>query len=72
MDKFKNALKTTGSAVGSALNTGLSVAGQMIENNQKIEAMANTLMQKTPGLELAQAKLVAKTLMTQAEEINWK
>ena len=71
MDKFKSALKATGRAAGTALTTTASVISAVAENNREIEEMANVLMQKTPGLELTQAKLVARTLVNKAEDIKW-
>jgi hypothetical protein len=69
---IKDALKATGRGLGSALNATGEVILAVSEYNRKVEEMANLLMQKTPGLELTQAKLVAKTLVDKAEEINWK
>lgn len=69
---FKNALKATGSAVGTALNATAQVINDRAEENRQVEMVANMLMQKTPGLELTQAKLVARTLVNQVEEIKWK
>ena len=72
MDKFKNAMKATGRAAGSALNATASVINNIAEENRKVDEMANCLMQRTPGLDLTQAKLVAKTLVNQAETLTWK
>jgi hypothetical protein len=68
---FKNALKATGRATASALNTTASVINTIAEQNRQIDEMAGTLMRLTPGLELTQAKLVARTLIASAE-ITWK
>lgn len=69
---FKNALKATGRGVGSALNATAIAINTVAEENRQIEMVANVLMQKTPGLELTQAKLVARTLVRNVEEIKWK
>lgn len=69
---FKNALKATSRGVGSALNATAQVINDRAEENRQVEMVANVLMQKTPGLELTQAKLVARTLVNQVEEIKWK
>ena len=69
---IKDALKATGRAASSALNTTAPVINAIAEENRKIDEMANCLMQRTPGLELTQAKLVARTLVMQAETLTWK
>lgn len=69
---FKDALKTTGRGIGSALEATAAALNAIAEDNRKVEEMANVLMQKTPDLELTQAKLVARTLVMKAEEIVWK
>lgn len=69
---IKNALKATGSVVGSALTATGQVINAIAEDNRKVEEMANCLMQRTPGLDLTQAKLVARTLVMQAETLTWK
>lgn len=72
MDRFKSALKATGRAAGSALNTSAEILTNIAEHNRKVDEMTDCLMRRTHGLELAQAKLVARTLVMQAETLTWK
>ena len=69
---LKSALKATGRAAGATLNATASVINNIAEENRKVDEMANCLMQRTPGLDLTQAKLVARTLVMQAETLTWK
>lgn len=69
---FKNALKATGRGFGSALSVTGQVITAVAEENRQIEELASELMRKTPGLELTQAKLVAKMMLREVKEIIWK
>ena len=69
---FKDALKATGRGVGSALSVTGQVINAVAEENRQIEELASELMRKTPGLELTQAKLVAKMMLREVKEITWK
>jgi hypothetical protein len=69
---FRDALKATGRGVGSALTTTAAVINAVAEENKAIEDLASELMRKTPGLELTQAKLVAKMMLREVKEITWR
>lgn len=60
MNKFKSALKFTGSMLDN-----------MYEQNLKVKEMTQQIMNRSYGVEYAEAEKIARVLVNHAE-VNWK